>query len=116
MSYIQPHPDFYHSELNLDFSAHSAREGGGGGGGGVEGSFEAVDRQSRNLCKKHKLFFPRKIEMKLLDICLYLFIHFPTHPHIQAILVVTRSHLIPAWRGKKKEIKIHQLMCRLVMK
>lgn len=44
MSYIQPHPDFYHSELNLDFSAHSARDGCGGGGGAGGGA--SIARQA----------------------------------------------------------------------
>lgn len=59
-----------------------------------------------------------KIAIKVLDTDLYLFISFPTSAHIHTLSVSAESLRILACRGKKKgkKIKIHQLMCRLVMK
>lgn len=126
----------------LIFFVHSARElhwwywGGGGQDDMVSSCRQAIRKGMRRNVDWLFYFFPfffysflffflgdglKKIAIKVLDTDLYLFISFLTYPHIQNPLSVsTRSLWILACRRgekkKKKKIKIHQLMCRLVMK
>lgn len=77
MSYIQPHPDFYHSELNLDFSAHSARDGCGGGAAGGGGGIHCQTGNPEIYAKNTNYSPPVKLKWSLTFVCIYLLIFPP---------------------------------------
>lgn len=87
--------------------------------GGKKKAFQAVDRQSRKVCKKHTYARNDSSPVKLKWIFLtFVCIHLLFFP---PILTSKPFWLWPGLAGlllggEKKEIKIHQRMCHLVMK